>query len=268
MLLAEERKTNKIRRKLPSRRFRSRSHLVKDWFILIPRSIPSNIVIPICFISQTLSRAKTRYRPTELEIAALVWAIKRLKAHIRLLEGLLTVFTDHSATKQIVKKITLNITSTNRANQHLINASIYLLEYNLYVFYIPRKKNFIPNTLSRLKALETDKNIKRLRPNYTALNNIYIGIESLISQKTRDKFIQGYINDIKYLPILKIILRADNKPVNANQLNGKDAISALKCGMPFALKDRLLYYKQTDRYLRLYIPHAIIDKILKMAHDN
>ncbi|VTT55672.1 unnamed protein product [Fusarium fujikuroi] len=120
------------------------------------------------------------------------------------------------------------------------------------------KKNFIPNTLSHLKAPETNKNIKRLRPNYIALNDIYI----------KDKFIQGYINDIKYLPILKMILRADNKPVDANRLNGKDAISALKYGMPFALKDRLLYHKQTDRYLRLYIPYAMIDKILKMAHNN
>ncbi|VTT79845.1 unnamed protein product [Fusarium fujikuroi] len=78
---------------------------------------------------------------------------------------------------------------TNRANRYLVNASIYLLEYNLYIFYIPKKKNFIPNAFSYLKALETDKNIKRLYPNYIALNNIYIGIELLISQETRDKFI-------------------------------------------------------------------------------
>ncbi|VTT73221.1 unnamed protein product [Fusarium fujikuroi] len=137
--------------------------------------------MPICFISQTLSGAETRYGPTELEIAALVWAMKRLKAYIGLSEGSLIVFIDYLAIKQI---------------------------YNLHVFYIPKKKNFIPNAFSCLKALETNENVKRLYPDYTALDDI-----------------------------------VDNKPVDANRLNGEDAVSALKRGMPFTLKDRLLYYK-------------------------
>ncbi|SCN71800.1 uncharacterized protein FFE2_02385 [Fusarium fujikuroi] len=155
-------------------------------------------------------------------MAALVWAMKRLKAHIGSSEGSLTVFTDHLATKQI---------------------------YNLRVFHIPRKKNFIPNALSRLEAPETDKNVERLRPDYTALDDVYVGVELLMSQETRDKFIQGYIDDVKYLPILKMILGADNKPVDANRLNGEDAVSASKRGVPFALKDGLLYHEQTDGYL-------------------
>ncbi|SCV34200.1 uncharacterized protein FFFS_04312 [Fusarium fujikuroi] len=65
-----------------------------------------------------------------------------------------------------------------------------------------------------------------------------------------------------------MILRADNKPVDANRLNGKDAISASKRGVPFALKDGLLYYEQTDGYLRLCVLHAMIDEILKMAHND
>ncbi|SCO06556.1 related to TY3B-TY3B protein [Fusarium fujikuroi] len=244
-------------------------YYVKDGYIWKEGTqILSNIVMPICFISRTLSGAETRYGPTELEMAALVWAMKRLKAHVGSSEGSLTVFTDHSATKQIVEKTTLNITSTDRANRRLVNASIYLSEYDLRVFYIPGKKNFIPDALSRLEAPETDKNVKRLRPDYTALDNVCVGVKSLMSQETRDKFIQGYINDVKYLPILKMILRADDKPVDANRLNGEDAISALKRGVPFALKDGLLYYEQTDGYLRLCVPHAMIDEILKMAHDD
>ncbi|SCO49703.1 uncharacterized protein FFNC_12790 [Fusarium fujikuroi] len=175
-------------------------------------------------------------------MAALVWVMKRLKAHVGSLEGLLTVFTDHLAIKQIVEKTTLDITSTDRANRRLVNASIYLLEYDLRVFYIPGKKNFIPDALSRLEAPETDENVERLRPDYTALDD--------------------------YLPILKMILGADDKPVDANRLNGEDAVSALKRGVPFALKDGLLYYEQTDGYLRLCVPHAMIDEILKMAHDD
>ncbi|VZH91969.1 unnamed protein product [Fusarium fujikuroi] len=242
---------------------------VKDGYIWKEGTqIPSNVVMPICFISRTLSGAETRYGPTELEMAALVWAMKRLKAHVGSSEGSLTVFTDHSATKQIVEKTTLDTTSTDRANRRLVNASIYLSEYDLRVFHIPGKKNFIPDALSRLEAPETDENVERLRPDYTALDDVCVGVESLMSQETRDKFIQGYIDDVKYLPILKMILGADDKPVDANRLNGEDAVSASKRGVPFALKDGLLYHEQTDGYLRLCVPHAMIDEILKMAHDD
>ncbi|PNP59923.1 hypothetical protein FNYG_14749 [Fusarium nygamai] len=183
--------------------------------------------------------------------------MKRLKAHVRSSEGSLTVFTDHSATKQIVEKTTLDTTSTDRANRRLVNASIYLSEYELRVFHIPGKKNFVPDTLSRLEAPETDGNARRLRPNYTALDDMCMGVESLMSQETKDKFIQGYINNTKYLPILKMILDSTDKPVNADRLHSEDAMSTSKRGVPFALKDRLLYHKQTDRYLRLignYMP--------------
>ncbi|KAG5810041.1 hypothetical protein H9Q74_014111 [Fusarium xylarioides] len=218
---------------------------VKDGYIWKEGThIPSNVVMPICFISKTLTAAETRYGPTELEMAALVWAMKRLKAHVGSSEGFLTVFTDHSATKQIVEKTTLDTTSTDRANRRLVNASIYLSEYELRVFHIPGKKNFIPDALSRLEAPETDGNARRLRPDYTALDDVCMGVESLMSDETKNKFIQGYIDDTKYLPILKMILDTTDKPVDADRLHGEDAVSASKRGVPFALKDGLLYHEQ------------------------
>ncbi|KAF5971878.1 TY3B-TY3B protein [Fusarium bulbicola] len=206
---------------------------VKDGYIWKEGShIPSNVTMPICFISKTLTAAETRYGPTELEMAALVWAMKRLKAHVASSEGFLTVFTDHSATKQIVEKTTLDTTGTDRANRRLVNASIYLSEYELRVFHIPGKKDFVPDALSRLEAPETDGNARRLRLDYTALDDVYMGVESLMSKETKDKFIQGYIDDTKYLPILKMILNSTDKPVDANRLHSEDAVSASKRGLP------------------------------------
>ena len=63
------------------------------------------------------------------------------------------VLTDHAATRGIVEQTTLDTSSTNRANRRLINVSIYLSQYDLKVYHLPGRLNFVPDALSRLTAL-------------------------------------------------------------------------------------------------------------------
>jgi hypothetical protein len=244
---------------------------VKDGYIWKEGTlIPPNVVLPICFISKTLTGAESRYGPTELEVAALVWAVKRLKAHIGSSEGSLTVFTDHSATKPIVERTSLETSSTDRANRKLVNASIYLSEFNLRVFHIPGIKNFIPDALSRLSAPETDLNAVRHRPDYTALDDVLVSIETMISDETKARFQKGYLEDTKYKPVIQMLLNntPDDPEITVERLNGEDAVEASKRGVPFALRQGLLYHEATDGYVRLCIPKAMTDDVLKMAHDD
>ncbi|KAH7110519.1 hypothetical protein B0J13DRAFT_462403, partial [Dactylonectria estremocensis] len=54
----------------------------------------------------------------------------------------------------------------------------------------------------------------------------------------------------------------------AAQLTDEDAANAFKPGVPFALRDGLLYHQGMDGYTRLCVPHALSQEILEMAHDN
>ena len=57
--------------------------------------IPKREERPVAFISRTLNKAEKNYWPTELEMGALVWALRRFQ---EIIEGhTLTIYTDHSA---------------------------------------------------------------------------------------------------------------------------------------------------------------------------
>jgi hypothetical protein len=65
----------------------------------------------------------------------------------------INVLTDHASTKGIVEQTLLDTLSIDRANRRLITALVYLSEYDLKVSHLPGRLNFVPDTLSRLKAL-------------------------------------------------------------------------------------------------------------------
>ena len=80
-------------------------------------------VQPILFLSKLLTDAETRYWPTELEVAALVWAIRKVRHLVEAADLPTIVYTDHSATTQIVKQTSLNTTSVEKLNLRLIRDS-------------------------------------------------------------------------------------------------------------------------------------------------
>ncbi|KAF4993677.1 hypothetical protein FDECE_13353 [Fusarium decemcellulare] len=132
------------------------------------------------------------------------------------------------------------------------------------------QENFVPNGLSRLKAPETDPNLERQRPDYTALEDVLVGIEAMMADDMKERFQQGYLDDTKYIPILRMILNQDggDAALTMDRSRSEDATSASKRGVPFLLKEGLLYHDKVDGYLRLCVPHALVDDMLKMAHDD
>jgi len=80
-------------------------------------------VQPIMFLSKTLLGAESRYWPTELEVACLVWIIRRIRWMVEALELPVTVFTDHAATTGIVQQTSLTTSSIDKLNIRLIRAS-------------------------------------------------------------------------------------------------------------------------------------------------
>ena len=68
------------------------------------------------------------------------------------------MLTDHFAIKSIVKQTFLQTLLTNRANKRLINALVYLSQFDLKTYHVLRRLNFVPDTLSRLKAKQNKPN--------------------------------------------------------------------------------------------------------------
>ena len=78
-------------------------------------------VKPILFLSRLLTAAEKSYWPTELEVAGLVWVLKKVR---HMAESTTThVLTDHSVTVEIATQKTLNTLAAWKMNLCLVRAS-------------------------------------------------------------------------------------------------------------------------------------------------
>jgi hypothetical protein len=75
--------------------------------------IPSTAMDPVMFLSRCLSKAELNYGPSELEVACLVWACKRLRTILHSVKKPVVVLTDLDATRGIINQTSLNTTSTD-----------------------------------------------------------------------------------------------------------------------------------------------------------
>ncbi|KAJ9412614.1 ribonuclease H [Fusarium oxysporum] len=162
------------------RGFGSELFYVKEAYICKEGApIPANVVLLIYFINHVLYSAVTRYGPAELKEAGLL----------------------------IVERTSLETTCTDRSNRRLVNASIYLFQYDLRVLHIHGKKNFVPDSLSRLEAPVYDLTARRSRPWST------------------------WAGRTKYLSILKMpLIGGENTPITIAILPTEDAACVSKRG--------------------------------------
>ncbi|RWA09357.1 hypothetical protein EKO27_g5767 [Xylaria grammica] len=225
--------------------------------------VPGAQVLPTMFLSRCVSQPELRYGPSEMEVACVVWACKRLRTTVEACRDPVIVLTDHSSTKGIVDQTNMNTTSTDRANKRLINASIYLSQYGLQVYHILGRRNFVPDALSCLQADsdELDENGKIKRSDEVAvLDDIWFNeviTEAILDDSVRDEIAADYLKDPKYSRILQT-LRDDNEDVE----------NFFRPGYPFAVVKKLLYNVDRKGTYRLCIPRDQIGKFLASAHDD
>lgn len=108
-------------------------------------------VQPIMFLSKCLNDAEKNYWPTELEVAGVVWLVKKIRHMIESTKQPPTViYTDHSAAIPISRQTTLSSTSTDKLNLRLVRASQYLSAFEIELRHKSGKSNVVPDALSRL----------------------------------------------------------------------------------------------------------------------
>ena len=211
---------------------------------------------PVLFLSRLLTDAETRYWPTELEVAGLVWVVKKIRHMIEASVRPTIVYTDHSATIAIVRQTSMNTVSTEKLNLRLIRASEYLQRFRLDVRYKTGKSNIVPDALSRLASREQHSTTTSDESVLDALYETCGFPVSLVevSEDFRRRLLDGYQNDKPWQRILQMVKDNDNLGDNAAKL-------------PYKLIDGLLYFADEGR-LRLCIPASVEKEVFQLAHDE
>ena len=222
-------------------------------------------VEPILFLSKLLNEAESRYWPTELEIAGLVWTIRKIRHLVEASERPTIVYTDHAATLGIVKQSSLNTVSTEKLNLHLIRASEFLQRFRLNVRYKPGKVHFAPDALSRLASRDARRQPDEDEGVLDTLHATAMKTWALtttivqLSDVFKKRLTNGYNTDPRWRRILDIL--QTNKSLddeNATQL-------------PFERdSEGLIYYNDPNHGRRICVPDhdGLIRNVFKLIHDD
>ena len=171
---------------------------------------------PIMFLSRMLTSAEERYWPTELEMAGLVWVVRRARHIIEASQHPTVVYTDHAANTGIAKQTTLSSSNTDKLNLRLVRASTYLFQFRLDVRYRPGKRHVIPDALSRLSVersfLDEDSRNVDLESYNTSLedssagdNNSYRESLVIMSSAFRQQLLNDYVKKSAWRNLIKML---------------------------------------------------------------
>ncbi len=106
----------------------------------------------VLFLSRLLQDAEMWYWLTELEVAGLVWVVKKIRYMIEIMTKNVIIYTDHAVSVRISCQFSLNITVMKKLNLCLIQASEYLQCFHLNIHYKPKKSNIISDALFWLSS--------------------------------------------------------------------------------------------------------------------
>ena len=209
-----------------------------------------------------LTPTEAKYWPTELEIAALVWTVKKLRHLIEASHYPTRIFTDHQAIVDIVKQSSLNTTSVVRLNLRHVRLSEYLLRFNLDIRHKPGKDNIVPDALSRLPVVAEVK--EHLVNRFRSIRNrdlvgepvtfAYPITVAQLSSEFKARLREAYQGDRTCARILEV-------------LQGNEQLAENVARLLFTLHRRLIYFDDSELGLRLVIPKSMEKEILTVAHD-
>ena len=72
------------------------------------------------FLNRLLASAKTRYWLTELELAGMIWVVKKVRHLIESTASPVIIYTDHGSNVGIAKQTSISTTSTEKPNPRAI----------------------------------------------------------------------------------------------------------------------------------------------------
>ena len=245
----------------------------------------------IMFLSKSINTAEKNYWPTELEVAAIVWVVRKIRHLIEASEvPPVVLYTDHSAAVQISRQTTLSTSSTDKLNLRLVRASQYLSGFNLSIRHKAGKANVVPDALSRLQADTSPRDVlpdekqdvlESLYGNPVIITvaeaEVWEPEPTLVYHTTlvemsddfKKRLIDAYGKDDQWKRILETIKRKEDA-IKERQGNQELVNQELPAGFRFRKHNDLIYSTTLDDVgrLRLCIPESMQQEVFEMAHDK
>ena len=225
-------------------------------------------VKPILFLSRLLTEAERSYWPTELEVAGLVWVLKKVRY---IAESTTThVLTDHSATVEIATQKTLNTSAAWKMNLRLVRASEFFQRFDLDVKHKPGKENIVPDALSRL-ASSNKSHYASDRSELDALHctscdvvPVYQYAATLVemSEDFRKKILEGYKKDSGWRRVKEQICTNEELGENATKLRFEREAAITSSNFLIYHVDRATGHR------RLCIPPSVVADVLEIGHGD
>lgn len=218
------------------------------------------------FLSRLLTDAEKNYWPTELEVSALCWTLRKVRHLVEACPGDLpaVVYTDHSSTVGIAKATSLSSVSLERQNLRLVRASQFIQQFRLRIFHKPGKTNKIADALSRLPSADpiapkTQDDLEDIPAPYVFEQpTAYLLTASVLqlSDETRDRILQGYQSDNRWSALIETL----------QSVEGQQDEQVEK--LPYHLDDGLAIFTNAEGEESLCLPRSMTQEILNLVHDE
>ena len=217
-----------------------------------------NKIQSIMFLSRFLNEAKSRYWSIELEIAELVWVLRKIRHLMKSIKMSTIIYTDYDATLNIAKQISLITSSTNKLNLRLIRVSNYIQRFSLNIRHKSEKFHTVSDALSRLSAkLSTSFSSEQKSDTIDdeKLDVLHTASTIEISFDFKSRIIENYKQDSDWIKIENVLNKFDNT------------------SLLYVRKNDLIYRKKIDTNIAFYVSQRmcaffeILKDIFSMIHD-
>lgn len=231
-------------------------YYVKEQYLVDGQYPPRHAIEPVLFLSRLINDAESRYWPTELELAGIVWVLRKTRHIVEASSMKTIIYTDHGAALGIARQTSLTTTSTDKLNLRLVRASDYIQRFNLEFRHKPGKQHIVPDALSRLASANDSHN----NHDEGELDALFTASLVEMDPEFKKKIIDGYRDDPQWAKTIAVL---DNGSGDAAKL----PFSRESDGLIFR-SDGITTGDHAYQPRRLCIPRSVVSDILALGHNE
>ena len=221
----------------------------------------------IMFLSKMLNIVETKYWSTKLEVAILIWMIKKIRHIIETAIKTTVIFIDHFASTLIARQTFLNFSNIDKLNLKFVKAFAYLSQFDFDVRYKLNKTNIVFDALFRLSTINNASKSTNVFWENCQLFEIFQISLIIMTNDFKQKLAAEYFKDIFWAKIIKTIRKLKKRLKNEKIIRKENQFKYEndRIDMNFEMHDDLIYHKKRQR---LCISTDLDKEIFDLTHDK